>query len=383
MEPEPRSELSAAVTEAADARQSRIGQQQRLTFTVRHGKATHTLALPSFCTVGDLRAPLKDLCGIDPDLQTLVLHGTVLEDDNAELGAAGITEGGKLMLVGSERGCAVPQRYGVRSIKQDDLAAACKAAGNEALGSGKLDEAIANYTEAVELSPNDHIFLSNRSAAFAKRALEGKDNASASQADFRAAAADAQRCIDLAPRFVKGYGRMAVALEGLGEFADAAAACVGGLALAPADAGLLDRQAAVAQRAVPSEVGAGVFCFCAPGSSNTSDPRRCMRGGVADTDLLSRLQSCGKGILQVSRTPNAGDLGESPPFTNDFAYVALEPHAWELLMGSVASEDPRCRWIAAKAMEHAMMHEEYFERYVVGGGVEVIAIQMPTFRFLY
>ena len=181
-EPEPQ---SAAAADAEEARQSRLEQQQRLTFTVRHGKAVHTLALPHFCTVGDLRAPLKDLCGIDPDLQTLVLRDTVLEDDDAELGAAGITEGCKLMLVGSERGV-------VDRLKSSDLAAACKAAGNEALQAGKLDEAIANYTEAVALSPDDHIFLANRSAAFAKRALEGADNASTSQADFRAAAADAQ-----------------------------------------------------------------------------------------------------------------------------------------------------------------------------------------------
>lgn len=174
---------------------------------------------------------------------------------------------------------------------------------------------------------------------------------------------------------------MAFALEGLGELVDAAAACAAGLELAPADAGLLARRAAVAQRAATSEIEAGVFCFCgestrnppfacdawvyfdalpvivAPGSPNTTDPRRCVAGGVADMDLLGRLQSCGKGGLHVAHAQCAGDLGESPPFTNDFVSVALEPHAWELLIGAVASEDPRCRWVAAKSMEHAVMHE--------------------------
>lgn len=39
-------------------------------------------------------------------------------------------------------------------------------------------------------------------------------------------------------------------------------------------------------------------------------------------------------------------------------YVALEEGSWELLLGAVDSTDPRCRFVAAKKMEQAMMHEE-------------------------
>jgi tetratricopeptide (TPR) repeat protein len=260
MEPEP-------ATQAAAQREQRRELLERISFSVRHGKSTHPLSLPADCTVGDLRQPVADLCGVAPDQQTLVLQGTLLDTDSVTLLDAGVTEGAKLMLVGSE--------HGVRDrIPQADLAAACKEAGNAALKAGKLDEAIANYTEAIDLCPSNHIFLSNRSAAYAKRAVEGVSNATTSQQDFSAAAADAQRCIDLAPQFVKGYGRMAAALEGLGEFADASQACVAGLALSPKEPGLLRRQQIVAQRVAGSEVAAGEFCFCAPSTPNKADARR-------------------------------------------------------------------------------------------------------------
>ena len=209
---QPEAEAPAAEAEASrEERRARLGSSSppppppqpssaRLSFSVRHGKASHPLSLPAACTVGDLRAPLKDLTGIPTDLQSLVLCGILLEDDDATLSDAGVTEGCRLMLVGSDRGV-------VDRLKQEDLANACKEAGNESLKAGRLEEAIASYSEAVEICPSNHVYLSNRSAAYLKRGLEGTNNSLTSQADFTAAAADARRCIELAPDFVKGYGR--------------------------------------------------------------------------------------------------------------------------------------------------------------------------------
>ena len=209
---QPEAEAPAAEAEASrEERRARLGSSSpsppppqpssaRLSFSVRHGKASHPLSLPAACTVGDLRAPLKDLTGIPTDLQSLVLCGILLEDDDATLSDAGVTEGCRLMLVGSDRGV-------VDRLKQEDLANACKEAGNESLKAGRLEEAIASYSEAVEICPSNHVYLSNRSAAYLKRGLEGNTNSLTSQADFTAAAADARRCIELAPDFVKGYGR--------------------------------------------------------------------------------------------------------------------------------------------------------------------------------
>ena len=208
---QPEAEAPAAEAEASrEERRARLGSSSpsppppqpssaRLSFSVRHGKASHPLSLPAACTVGDLRAPLKDLTGIPTDLQSLVLCGILLEDDDATLSDAGVTEGCRLMLVGSDRGV-------VDRLKQEDLANACKEAGNESLKAGRLEEAIASYSEAVEICPSNHVYLSNRSAAYLKRGLEGTKSLT-SQADFTAAAADARRCIELAPDFVKGYGR--------------------------------------------------------------------------------------------------------------------------------------------------------------------------------
>lgn len=81
---------------------------------------------------------------------------------------------------------------------------AAKAAGNEQFKRGEFLKAAASYTKAIKAEPENHVFYSNRAQAFLKiskvnRALE-----------------DADRCIELAPDFVKGYHRKALALAALG-----------------------------------------------------------------------------------------------------------------------------------------------------------------------
>ena len=43
-----------------------------------------------------------------------------------------------------------------------------KARGNKALQEGKYDEAVELYGEAIALDPTNHVYFSNRAAAFAK-----------------------------------------------------------------------------------------------------------------------------------------------------------------------------------------------------------------------
>lgn len=59
----------------------------------------------------------------------------------------------------------------------------------------KYDEAIQQYTEAIKLNPNP-VFYSNRAAAYG--ALNKHEQA----------AEDAERAIDLDPKFAKGYSRL-------------------------------------------------------------------------------------------------------------------------------------------------------------------------------
>lgn len=80
-----------------------------------------------------------------------------------------------------------------------------KAAGNEHFKAGEYLKAAASYTKAIKLQPENHVLYSNRAQAFLKlnkvvKALE-----------------DADKCISLAPDFVKGYHRKASALHALGE----------------------------------------------------------------------------------------------------------------------------------------------------------------------
>ena len=86
---------------------------------------------------------------------------------------------------------------------------ALKAKGNEHLKNKEIDKAIACYTQAAEAAPESFVIWSNRSAA---HHLNG---------DIPAAIEDANRCIELAKNWPKGYHRKAFALQSTGEFASA------------------------------------------------------------------------------------------------------------------------------------------------------------------
>jgi len=94
------------------------------------------------------------------------------------------------------------------------------------LQAGKISEAIANYTKAINLDGSNHVFFSNRSAAYLKKG------------DGNNALEDANSCIALNPEFTKGYSRKGAALHALKRYNDSIAAYKEGLEKFPADAGL-------------------------------------------------------------------------------------------------------------------------------------------------
>lgn len=79
-----------------------------------------------------------------------------------------------------------------------------KLKGNELFVTGKYDEAIDHYTEALKLQPQSHLVYSNRSACYNK--LE----------KYQEALDDAVHCLSIAPNFARGHLRKATALNGLG-----------------------------------------------------------------------------------------------------------------------------------------------------------------------
>ena len=70
-----------------------------------------------------------------------------------------------------------------------------KAAGNAALQSNNLTEAIENYTKAINADGTNHVYYSNRSAAYLKKG------------DGNNALEDANSTIAINPDFSKGYSR--------------------------------------------------------------------------------------------------------------------------------------------------------------------------------
>lgn len=98
---------------------------------------------------------------------------------------------------------------------------------------GKTTEAIEFYTKAIRADGTNHVYFSNRSAAYLKHG------------DANNALEDANACLGLNPEFSKGYSRKGAALHALKRYNDSIAAFEEGLAKFPDDAGLKNGLAAV------------------------------------------------------------------------------------------------------------------------------------------
>lgn len=91
---------------------------------------------------------------------------------------------------------------------------------------GNTSEAIGHYSSAIRLDGANHVFFSNRSAAYLKKG------------DAHNALEDANSCIGLNPAFTKGYSRKGAALHALKRYNDSMAAYEEGLGKFPDDAAL-------------------------------------------------------------------------------------------------------------------------------------------------
>lgn len=113
-----------------------------------------------------------------------------------------------------------------------------KTEGNNFFKLKKYPEAIAKYTEAIELDPTDVTFYSNRSACYA--ALN----------QWTEAAEDGRQCIITDKTFVKGYFRHALALQNLNNLDGALDSVKRGLGIESTNADLkrMSREIEEAQR---------------------------------------------------------------------------------------------------------------------------------------
>ena len=106
------------------------------------------------------------------------------------------------------------------------MSASAKRRGNEAFAAGDFARANKQFTMAIRMDKTNHVLFSNRSAA---RCGLGR---------FEEALADAERCVRMAPKWGKGYGRKGAALTGLGQGGEAVKAYVAGLAAEPGNEAL-------------------------------------------------------------------------------------------------------------------------------------------------
>jgi len=105
-------------------------------------------------------------------------------------------------------------------------AEAFKEKGNRAFGEKKYDEAINFYTEAIKIDARNHVYFSNRSAAYMGKNM------------YSNALEDAEQCVKLNPKWGKGYFRRAVALLALSRASDAEAVLQEGIRADPSNGDL-------------------------------------------------------------------------------------------------------------------------------------------------
>jgi len=78
---------------------------------------------------------------------------------------------------------------------------ALKQTGNSQMSKKDYAAAISAYTEAIALDPTNAVYYSNRAAAYS------------SSGDHQKAVEDAEKAIEVDPKFVKAYSRLGYALS--------------------------------------------------------------------------------------------------------------------------------------------------------------------------
>ncbi|KAM7260202.1 hypothetical protein ACFE04_015943 [Oxalis oulophora] len=101
------------------------------------------------------------------------------------------------------------------------MADEAKAKGNSAFQSGDYAAAVKHFTDAINLSPTNHVLYSNRSAAYA------------SLQQFHEALEDAKKTVEIKPDWAKGYSRLGSAQIGLKQYEASIASYKKGLEIDP------------------------------------------------------------------------------------------------------------------------------------------------------
>ncbi|XP_067010003.1 stress-induced-phosphoprotein 1 isoform X2 [Anabrus simplex] len=119
-----------------------------------------------------------------------------------------------------------------------------KELGNELFKNGNYADAIKHYTEAIKRNPDDPKYYSNRAACYTKLAA------------FDLGLKDCEKCVELDPKFIKGWIRKGKILQGMQQHSKAINAYQKALELDPNNAEAVDgyRSCTMAVNANPEEV---------------------------------------------------------------------------------------------------------------------------------
>lgn len=158
---------------------------------------------------------------------------------------------------------------------------------------GDATGAIENYTKAIQLDGANHVYFSNRSAAYL------------SQGDAQNALEDATACLGLKPDFSKGYSRKGAALHSLKRYNDSISAFEAGLSQFPGDPSLVKGLADVKrEKEDPFGTAASSTAAGGPGgglfgpqmmAQLALDPR--VRPLLSDPDVMAK-------IKMIQQNPN-------------------------------------------------------------------------------
>ncbi|PSR97248.1 putative heat shock protein [Coniella lustricola] len=180
-----------------------------------------------------------------------------------------------------------------------------KALGNKAIAAKNFDEAVDKFTQAIALTPENHILYSNRSAAYA------------SKRDYEKALQDAEKTTELKPDWPKGWSRKGAAMHGQRNLEGALEAYKKAAELDPSNAAVKNDIQNI-ERALQQP----------PPSDPMSDPMGGLGSMFNDPNLISKLAS----------NPKTSSILSDPAFMSKLQQIQRDPKSLDMqeMMG-----DPR------------------------------------------
>jgi len=186
-----------------------------------------------------------------------------------------------------------------------------KIQGNEQFKDGNFENALECFTKAITLDSSNHILYSNRSATYVNLDLH------------ELAVEDAHQCIDLQPKWSKGYLRLGTALFNSNNIREAAKAFHKGLELEPQNASLKDGLKSCLPGLSKKPTGKG--------SSKPTTAKRAKRSKASPSFAGKRSSSDGSGESTIALVPDITTMIPTFPNNVDLRNILTDPDISGLL----------------------------------------------------